>query len=164
MSQDLTVSSRTPTRSSPVGANVVAEARRWIDTPVAHRGRKLGVGVDCVGLVIMVGLALKVLQLPDVLSDAWAKYGLLPNPESMRRALDTYLVRVAGDHQDGDIGRFSLVRDGPPMHLAIMSTQAGRPAMIHARADIRRKRVVETGYAATWPEWNQGFWRYPGIA
>ena len=39
-------------------SSIIAEARRWIGTPYHHQGRLLGVGVDCVGLVVGVGLAL----------------------------------------------------------------------------------------------------------
>ena len=40
---------------------VIAEARRWLDVPWKHQGRTRG-GIDCAGLVILVGKTLGVVD------------------------------------------------------------------------------------------------------
>jgi cell wall-associated NlpC family hydrolase len=124
----------------------------------------MGIGIDCVGLILEAGAAAGVLKLPPILNPAFTSYGLLPNPMSMKRAMAEYMVPITEDDMDdGDVGFFSIGESGRPMHLAIMARQNGRRTMIHADAQTTLRRVVEVGYAAQWPRWLDGFWRYPGI-
>jgi len=148
---------------------VVAEARRWINTPVKKYGRVLGRGVDCIGLGEEVGKATGAMDDPHWLDGPWAKYGSMPNPRHLLAALNTYLIRIGDDEWgDGDVAALAWVdaRNGVllPMHMAIMSSDLfGRPNMIHAHARIRRKRVVEHGYTAEWPRRAHSFYRYPKL-
>lgn len=151
-------------------AGVVAEARSWLATPVKHLGRTKGVGVDCLGLVQLVGLVAGVLEDADFLADYGGYYGRLPNPTRLVAGLDKHLVRIeARERRSSDVGLFAWGDRDLPMHLAIMaalpSAGGGRETMIHAHARaFPRPRVVEHGYAAEWPARNHGFWRYPGLA
>ena len=181
---------RRPMQNTDVAAarslRVVAEARRWIDTPYHHQARLRGVGCDCAGLIIGVGLECGVLDFSESRFREFAGYARTPNPRQMRRALEAFLVpvpeKVAGD---GDIMWLEWRAD-LPMHLAICSTlndvpaQAlaadlnreagvrrydvtlGRPAMIHATGEVGR--VVEHGFEGEWPGRLNSFWRYPGVA
>lgn len=40
----------------------VDEARKWIGTPYEHAGRMLGVGVDCVGVIVGVAKSLGIVE------------------------------------------------------------------------------------------------------
>lgn len=145
---------------------VVAAARGWIGTPYVHQHRTRGVAVDCVGLVIGVGLEVGVL--PTWSEEAWEPhrgYGRAPNPEHMGRAIRQFLepldlpIDVAAP--DGSIA-FLGWRRHLPMHLAILATAPdGRRMMIHAFEHIGR--VVEHGFDAEWPGRVVSWWRYPGV-
>ena len=72
---------------------IVSEARRWIGSPYVHQHRQRGHAVDCVGLVIGVGLAADVL--PTWTPEAWAphaSYGRTPNPAHMQKAIAKFLT------------------------------------------------------------------------
>jgi cell wall-associated NlpC family hydrolase len=163
MSQGQTPCSRTPTPSSFDG--VLAEARRWKETPVRHLGRS-ETGVDCLGLVMVVGFAAGVLVDPGEPLDPWRKYGRVPKSDHMRAGMDKFFIRLGdeAEHRPGDIGFFSWGSMYAPNHLAIMGLFEGRETMIHAHGGIRPPRVVETTYGAEWPSRCHGFYRYPGLA
>lgn len=144
---------------------IVAEARRWIGTPYVHQHRERGHAVDCVGLVIGVGLGAGVLGTWS--PEAWApheSYGRSPNPAHMTRAIEQFLKPLELDRgqeaPDGTI-LFMGWREHLPMHLAIMARAPdGRRTMIHAFAHVGR--VVEHGFSAEWPDRVVSAWAYPG--
>jgi hypothetical protein len=111
----------------------------------------------------MVGVDCGVLEQPAILDPAFTSYGLLPNPVSLRRALETYL-KPATDYADGDIGLFTVNGRTHPMHLAMFSTFEGRDMLIQANALNRPPKVTEASYSASWPDWLDSVWRYPRIA
>lgn len=145
---------------------VVAEARSWVGTPYVHQHRTKGHAVDCVGLVIGVGLAAGVL--PTWTPEAWAphqSYGRAANPAHMSRAIEEFLLPLypadAAAAPDGTIAFMAWRRD-LPMHVAILASMPdGRRTMIHAYPQARR--VVEHGFAAEWPDRVVSLWTYPGL-
>lgn len=149
-------------KSEALRAAVAGEARRWLGTPYQHQARLLGVGVDCVGLVVAAGEGAGVLAIE---SNAWAPfaaYSRTPNPRRIERALRLFL-KPCDDPGEGDVG-WADWGNGPPMHMLIRTILPdGRPGMIHA--DGRGPhRVVEHGFAAEWPDRVRSWWRFPGIA
>ncbi len=143
---------------------VIAEARDWIGTPVRHLGRSKGIEVDCVGLIMLVGLACDVTPDPRVDGvEPWRPYGRLPNPVRMRRFAETLLVPVKGEHRPADVALLAWGDHRLPMHLAIMSTFAGRETMIHSHGAADPPRVLETTWGGDWPQRCHGFFRYPGL-
>lgn len=119
---------------------LVAEARRWIDTPFVHQGRLMGVGVDCVGLV--VGVAQSLGLAPGYVDRR--DYPRQPTDRYMGDQLNTHLVPVPIDaRQAGDVLWFAWARD--PQHLGMLTE---RNTVVHAYGmdTGRRSRggVVET--------------------
>jgi cell wall-associated NlpC family hydrolase len=132
------------------GADVVAEARRWLETPFMHQGRVLGVGVDCVGVPIMVAQA-RGLSDFDIQA-----YGRQPNGSQMRAFLDANMDRVPmTDSAVGDLLLMRIERD--PQHLAILTDKG----ILHAHASVGR--CVEHGIDDRWRRRIIAVYRFRGL-
>jgi hypothetical protein len=113
-------------------AEVVTVARSWIGTPFRPKGRSQR-GVDCIGLLVMIGRALNVPHEDEQHYTDW--------PDPQRRMLDVFdrhLWRrpVNEPNWDGTVGVFPTFRCLPG-HVGIFSTLHGVRHLIHARADQR---------------------------
>lgn len=125
------------------GADVLAEARRWLETPFQHQGRLLGVAVDCAGVVTETARALG-LPTCDV-----CDYSRQPDGSTLKALCDAHMDPVAsGGVQVGDVLLMRLARD--PQHLAIVAAVEGeRPtALIHAYQEVGK--VVEHSLDGRW--------------
>lgn len=120
---------------------IVAEARTWIGTPWRHQARVKGVGVDCIGFVGGVALALGVREAADWYGDRSLRgYGRTPVPETLLDACDRFLDRILiASRGIGDVLVMGF-RHGP-QHFAIVSGLTP-DHIIHAYA--QRRAVVET--------------------
>ncbi len=129
---------------------IVAEARSWLGTPYQHQGRTKGKGVDCLGLVAMVGRALGLTDYDRL------DYGRLPNPRRMREELKAQLREISlRDAGPGDVVHMSWGID--PMHLGILTPDG----IIHAYSRV--PAVVEHGVDREWRGRMRFAYRYPGI-
>jgi hypothetical protein len=111
-------------------ADVVAEARRWLGVKFRPKGRSRA-GVDCIGLLVMVGRAFAVAHVDQQHYTDW------PDPQrEMLRQFDRFLERRPADQSwEGTVGVFAQTR--LPCHTGIFSLQHGVPHVIHARANMR---------------------------
>lgn len=128
-------------------SDVVAEARRWIDTPTpfAHQARCLGVGVDCLGLIGEVGYAIGAERCEDwpTRDEELSAYGRTPRPDILIRRCDEILDRIAIAAAGlGDI--LLMAFKVFPQHFAIVSNVAPM-RVIHAYPLPGVARVVENG-------------------
>ncbi len=156
MSQDKTASYQLQTRN-----RVITEAREWMGTPYQHQAMLKGVGSDCVGFVVGVGLATGVLTLTKQDRKAYAGYGRLPNPSQMRTVLERHCVEVPEhDVRIADVAWIEW-RENLPMHLAMVGTHKGNRTLLHAVSDAGK--VVEHTLTKQWDERIVSFWRYPGL-
>jgi NlpC/P60 family putative phage cell wall peptidase len=116
-------------------ADIVAEARSWLDTPFQHQGRVKFVGVDCVGLVLGVAKALGI-HLVDSQG-----YPRTPDGKSLQAACESQLIRTPLEQmQPGDVALFRFQVD--PQHVAILGDYPhGGLSLIHAYNTIGK--VVE---------------------
>lgn len=141
---------------------IIDEARRWLDTPYQHQAMLRGVGADCVGFIVGVGLASGVLHLTPLEAKQYAGYGRLPNPKRMRFFMRKHLTEISErDAEAGDVVWIQW-RANLPMHLALIGTRDGRRTLMHAVSDAGK--VVEHGLTPQWDERIVSFWRYPGAA
>lgn len=152
-----------PSQKSTTSA-IVAAARQWVGTPYMHQQSMLGVGVDCVGLILGVGRATGLL---DISPEAWAPfaaYSRQPNPARMRKAMQQFLDESPFPREmlapAGSIGWFGW-REDLPMHLAIVAEFEGRPTMIHA-FELQGK-CVENSIDETWRTRVDSWWHFPGV-
>lgn len=147
---------------------ITDEARSWVGTPYRHQARLKRVGVDCVGLILGVGIALEVLDWTPAKWAPFAAYSRTPNPHRMRKAMQLFLIEVpAEDAFDQDsFPKEGLIawmqwRDELPMHLGIIGRFDARPTLIHAFEHL--DHCVEHGFVDPWPDRVESFWRYPGM-
>lgn len=144
---------------------IVAEAREWIDTGWAHQGKIKGVGCDCAGLVIGVGLAAVVMTVDtsDHVAKAVEAYSVRPDPRLMLLALDHWMIRIRKDEAGaGDVIYRKYGED--PQHLGILTGPLRDPmsGVIHALLWPSR-RVVEHRTDDEWHVNTLSAWRYPGL-
>ncbi|MDD3029979.1 MAG: NlpC/P60 family protein [Alphaproteobacteria bacterium] len=116
---------------------MIAAARTCLGTPFHHQGRAPGVGLDCIGLVIV---ALKAAGLS--VNDR-TDYGRRPDGKSLIAALEAHGAAKVEPVQAGDILVFRY--DRQPQHVALAT---GAETMIHSFAPAGR--VVETSLGAYW--------------
>ncbi|MDR3425299.1 MAG: NlpC/P60 family protein [Alphaproteobacteria bacterium] len=127
---------------------MIAAARGCKNTPFHHQGRRVGVGLDCIGLVIV---ALKAAGVP--VRDR-SDYGRRPDGKSLIAALQDHGAVRVDDIQAGDILLFRY--DGQPQHVALATSDS---TMIHSFAPANR--VVETSMGDYWHRRLCGVYRFP---
>lgn len=124
------------------GADVLAEARRWVGTPWHHQARLRGVGVDCGGLVVGVAHALGLR-----LDDYPPGYGRQPDGHSLRAWIEARFTRISVMEE----GCMPLMEwyAGRPQHVGILARVGDDWGIVHAWAQMRQ--VVEHPLGA-WEE------------
>lgn len=127
---------------------VIDEARRWIGTPYVHQGRNRH-GLDCIGLLLVVGHALRLSDY-DVTG-----YGRTPDAGFLQAECDRLMQRVPSA-QPGDVLLMRFKRQ--PQHLAIVTDRG----IIHAWYGARS--VVETSLATSWASRVVQAYAIPGVA
>lgn len=136
-------------------AQVVAEARSWLDTPFAHQGRAKGHGCDCAGVVTGV---MRELNLSDYdVTD----YGRQPNGDDMRRLCDQNLIRVPARKLSP--GCAALIRFSvEPQHLAVVGDYfAGGLSLVHAL--VSAGKVTEHRLNSVWRARIVAVYHLPGV-
>lgn len=156
MYQDKTSLLRHPMRN-----DILIEARSWVGTPYQHQAMVKGIGVDCVGFIVGVGLATGALTITRQQIKAYSGYGRLPDPETMGKVIRRHLDPV--NPLDVGIGDIAWIawRLGQPMHLALIGEHKGSRTLIHALGDIGK--VVEHTLNPMWDDRIVSFWRYPRL-
>jgi cell wall-associated NlpC family hydrolase len=138
---------------------IADEAREWLGVRFQHQGRT-DAGLDCAGLVIVVGKALGAL--PEDL-DVTA-YARRPDGRSLVEHCREHLQPIALSRLTvGDVAVFRIESD--PQHLAIVGEHpSGGFSMIHAYAPSRK--VVENRMDTVWQSRLVAAFRYrlPGAA
>lgn len=134
----------------PVRSQIVEEARKWLGTPFHHNARVLGHGIDCYGVVEMVGRALGV-HIPENIV-----YSRIPDESELLGYMDTYAVRIPLlEAKPGDI--VILPFDKKMRHMAIL-TDLG---MLHAYE--RAGKVIEHSVDEIWKRMFRRAYQYPGV-
>jgi NlpC/P60 family putative phage cell wall peptidase len=106
---------------------MIAELRTWIGTPVRHQGQRKGVAVDCKGLAVGVGLALRMPEVEGLAASA-RNYSKGFKGRALLDGLRDSLIRVP-EPQPADLLAILWGREPMPRHLAFWT----RPGwIIHA--------------------------------
>lgn len=138
----------TPVDDSEVRAAIVASVRLGVGTPFRPQGRTVGIGLDCVGVVLLALLAAGAGRASAPPYRLGGDHG----EQLLQTLVDFGCVRV----EQPQMGDVAVYAPRPRQrHLGIV-TPAG---LVHAHAGLGR--VVE-GPAS--PDWAKvGVWRLPGV-
>jgi NlpC/P60 family putative phage cell wall peptidase len=130
---------------------IIDAARTYLGTRFKHQGRIKGAGIDCVGLVLCVGIDVG-LDLPRYLD-----YSRHPDGKTLQDRLETHMQRIPeADALPGDVLLFR--GKSQPQHVGIISAPG---YMVHAHLSYRK--VVEHRIDATWRALIIRPYRYPGV-
>ncbi len=118
-------------------AQVIEAARECLGTPFHHQGRAAGIGLDCIGLLV-VALRKAGFEVQD-------RTDYLPRPDgvSLIAGIEAHGAKKVETIQAGDILVFRYGQQ--PQHVALATSGA---TLIHAFAPARR--VVETAIGDYW--------------
>lgn len=131
---------------------ISSAARLWINTPFHPQGRRIGIGVDCLGLIIGVAnhLKLKSLQGRDLSCYDTCIYNVgVPCAELMLSTLPMHFIKI-DNPEPGAI--LSCINSSQYGHLGIISSDN---TFIHA-CMLRGKVVEERIPVLT----NNSSWRF----
>lgn len=143
-------------------AQIVAEARKWLDTPFGHQQRLLHKGLDCVGLPMMVGeaLGLKDKNGEAIHGRMYIDYPAQPLGRFVHDLCAKHLIdKPVRLLQPGDV--VSVMVPSAPCHLAIIGQGRMGLTLIHAYSPT--KAVVEQPLDIKWQRRIAGCFYYPGV-
>lgn len=129
-------------------AAVVQAARTCMLTPFHHQGRAPGVGLDCIGLVVISGRA-GGAKLQDCID-----YSPYPDGRTLLREAEVNFDRIPiEDAADGDVMLFRL-RAEVPQHVGILDGED----LIHTNASVGW--VTKHRYDERWRMRTHSAWRF----
>jgi cell wall-associated NlpC family hydrolase len=119
---------------------IVQAARKHLGTKFRHQGRKPGVGLDCVGLLVCVARELGIPYTDE------RCYSRMPNGVTLMDRLLESCDRYAepGDAKVGSVLVFEFLGPEWPQHVGIRTDRG----FIHTYGRIGK--VCEHGYDAEW--------------
>lgn len=142
--------------SDEVRAAIVTAARACLGTRFRHQGRAPGRGLDCVGLVAVVGRTLGLVDY-DVID-----YGRLPNEARLRAHIEAAGFQPVDPEaaRAGDVALMRFTRAA--QHVGILTGQSpkGR-TLIHAW--MQAGRVVEHRLDPSWRARILSVYSFPGV-
>jgi len=168
--------------------DVVQAARKYLDTPFGQRGRRIGKGIDCIGVVLCVGTDLSLCDKdgnpfhPLLYKDyANQPFGDELQEECKKRLIVKRLTTPTSLDQiiPGDIVtmrippettfRRAFTRNEkltPITHVAIVSDlQGGTLGVIHSyNSESVQRKVVEHLVDIRWLRRIAGVFAFPGVA
>ncbi|UTC29068.1 endopeptidase [Brevundimonas phage vB_BpoS-Marchewka] len=132
--------------------DIINEARRLLGVPWRHRGRT-STGVDCIGLVCVVGAAFDV-PYEDI-------EGYSRNPDG--RFVDhVKRFMIYRDPQVIAPGAAVILRDQhQPCHIGIITEKYDRPYLLHA--SLSKRSVIEEEWDGYWSTRLRCVLDFPGV-
>lgn len=141
-------------------ADVIAAARALIGTPYHHQGRTRA-GLDCIGIVVLIGRELQIGRPQHDRSD----YRIAPDGEMFRRQLQLGLDEQpeGTEPRPGDVILTRQYRPPRfPTHAAIVAEHPfGGLSLIHADRDSGK--VCEVAWSGDVIETLVAVYRWPGL-
>ena len=122
-------------------------ARKYIGTPFHQQGRIIGVGIDCIGLIISVANDLNISSKNgnSITSYDTHIYNVeKPNASLLISTLDKHFIQKDGKPSDGDI--IAFIRPDMHVHIGIAT---GEDKFIHScmiRGSVIEERIINNNY------------------
>ncbi len=128
---------------SSVANDVISRARSLVDTPYHHQGRRPGVGIDCIGVVVVIAKRRGYFSYDDT------NYGRDPFDDRLERGLARFFTPVpfVRNQQPEPGAVLWFVHPKTERNHVAIATYTG---MIHAESLMGRGRVVEQPIGAKW--------------
>lgn len=140
-------------------SDVALAAQRRVGTRWRHQGRKDGVALDCIGLLLVVALEQGIPEARAAWNDPDLKgYGREPDPVILLAACDRYLDRVDGPMLLGDIPVMKFETE--PQHFGII-TRVDPYYITHTYSTV--KKVAEHNLNAEWLSRIVRVYRFRGL-
>lgn len=137
--------------------DIIAAARRWIDTPYLHQASLIHVGCDCLGLVRGVWREV-VGEEPERAPPYTADWAEAQGAETLLDAARRHFEPVApGAFRAGDVLAFRFRTHLPAKHLGIATSATH---MVHAHSGAA---VSEVAIGAHWRKCLAGAFAFPGL-
>lgn len=145
-------------------ADIVTEARTWVDTRFAHQGHTKGLATDCAGFIGGVGVAVGAFA-----ANVWeaefaehAGYGRTPANGMLQVLCRRFMRSIAtAEAQAGDVLLMRFATE--PQHLGILAPyEHGGLSLIHAYS--RARKVVEHRLDDVWRSRVVEAFALPGVA
>jgi hypothetical protein len=170
----------------PNRAEVIEAARKYLHTPFGQRGRQIGKGIDCIGVVLCVGgdLGLNDKDGNPFHADMYKDYANQPFGDEVQEECKKRLVIKSlgvptsfSQMIPGDIVTMRIPPETsfrkifarndkltPVTHVAIVSDLNGALGVIHSyNSESVRKRVVEHLIDLRWMRRIAGVFSFPGV-
>lgn len=135
----------------------IAEARKFKETPFKHQGRSRKYGVDCVGILVVIGVENGYLkEKPED-----RRYSRNPETFRIKERLDELLIPIdKEDMQAGDILLFKIPFH--PQHVGIVTNYSEQSfGLIQAYQDIGK--VKEHRLDQRWIDRIVQAYKVPGV-
>ena len=139
--------------------DIVKVGRSYIGTQFHHRGRKPGLALDCVGVLVCTARELGIYPPTfDV-----PRYTPHPDGVTMLALCREFMREISlGEIQLGDV--LAVFINERPQHLGIIADyRNGHKSIIHASNDSRLMRVVEMRLMFSKHFRFAGAFRFPGV-
>jgi cell wall-associated NlpC family hydrolase len=139
--------------SNELRRQIVTTARKLVGTRFHHQGRVPGLGLDCVGLVAVVGRSLGLFDY-DV-----TDYARLPHEAAMRAHIRAAGFRETDKARAGDVALMRFTREA--QHVGILTGPGTECSLIHAW--MQAGRVVEHRLDDQWRGRMMATYSFPGV-
>lgn len=142
---------------------IVAAARQYIGTPFQDKGRRLGQGLDCVGLVLCVAHDLGAVSKTGVAltRDLYNDYTAQPVGNFVHLKCHEHLIaKAVTDMRAGDVVTMAL--PSAPCHVGFIGDSPNGLTLIHAYSG-GGKKCFEQLIDHAWKRRIVGCFRFPGV-
>ena len=131
---------------------IIASARSIIGTPYVHQGRVKGVGVDCVGTILIVARELNLTQFEI------SGYGRTSEGVEM---FDEFVKQCGQPIENPLPGDILMFEDKDWRHCGILACKGDDFTLIHTHRVA--KKCVEHCLDAHWQTLIKAAFRFPGV-
>ncbi|MGB7431461.1 MAG: NlpC/P60 family protein [Ahrensia sp.] len=136
---------------------VLNEAQRWLGTPYRHQASRLGVGADCLGLIVGIWRTIYGTA-PAIPADYAADWTIGADNDPLFDAAAAHCKQVPFDEaRPGDLLTFRWTPCLPSRHLALL---ADKSTIIHA---YERHGVLQSSLVPFWRRRVSGAFEFPPL-